>query len=40
MPGEYRDIEILRQGEAAPGHRIFGWVVLAAMTAFLINNIL
>ena len=40
MPGEYRDIEILRQGEAAPSHRIFGWVVLAAMTAFLINNIL
>lgn len=40
MPGEYRDIEILRQGEAAPSHRTFGWVVLAAMTAFLINNVL
>ncbi|MCB1439195.1 MAG: TRAP transporter small permease subunit [Nitratireductor sp.] len=40
MPGEYRDIEILRQGASAPVHRAFGWSVLAAMTAFLINNVL
>lgn len=40
MPGEYRDIEILRRGGPASGHRIFGWAVLCAMAAFLVNNVL
>ena len=40
MPGEYRDIEILRQGGPASGHRMFGWAILCAMAAFLINNVL
>jgi len=40
ISAESRSTEVVREGAPAPFVRIFGWVTLAVLAAFMINNVL